>query len=344
MGIGTRVNVIALALVVSLGCAGRSRGTASTPTPPPTTAAPLSMAILGAGAGGVAGRDALDRLFEAPEVTAAGERLLDRLGAAPSLEPRYATFVENVMSRPAMVEAYAALAASNPGGSVEQLTEQIGARLSEGIDGPAFDGALDRALDRLLDRPAVDGAFGELAQALIDRGRFLERLAALLQQWQPDIEAAVGVPMMDERFDARLEQYLDDPARSGALEQALTERIADDPKLRAALAGLLDDDAFFAACETLFQGLLDDPQFQDAATSVLAGLVMEVDATELEARVDRLLVTPDVEHSVVRWAHEVGETAAFDSIADQLGALLDDPNVQGEMFDALVGTVRQQTA
>lgn len=248
------------------------------------------------------------------------------------------------MQQPALIEAFARLAAAEPGASIEETTERVTARLSEGIDGPAFDAALDASIDRLLDRPDVDAAFGRMAEALVERSHLVERLTALLMQWRPELEAAVGAPMDDERFEAQLEQHLGEPAREQALSRLLGSRLADDPGVRQGVAALLDDDAFFDACARLVRSLLESPEFHASASGVLIGMLEEVDAQELGRLVDRVLVTPPVERAVVAWVDDVTASAAFTTFSEQLGLVLDDPNLQAELFTIVVGAPAGPTA
>lgn len=339
----SRLGVALVALGV-LGCAHRARGGDSAP-PSAQAVAPLSHAMLGSASGsGLASSDALDRLFEAPEVTAAGDRLLSRLGEDPRLEPLYAETIDGVMRQPAMLQAFARLSTRDPSASIESIGDEVVARLSAGIEGPVFDAALDESLDHLLDRPTVDEAFGRMADVLIERSRLVEQLGMLMAQWAPELEVAVGVPLDDDRFGPRLEQHLGDPARAQALSSLLSARLANDPGLHSALAGLLDDEAFFGASAALVHGLLTSADFDANATDVLVGMIDEVDAQELRQRVDRVLVTPAVERAVVTWVDEVTTTAAFTTLAERLALVLEDPNLQAELFTIVVGAPAGPTA
>ncbi len=300
--------------------------------------------MLGAGLGGTPGRDAFDRLFDDPEVTAAGQRLLDRLFEAPSLAPLLSGFVSRLFTKPQMLQALASLAAQSPDGGQDDLADRITASLSESVDGPHFDAALDKALDRLLDRPDVDAAFERMAEAMLERGRFVDRLTEMLMRWQPDLEAAVGVPFDHDSFEAKLEEHLGQPGRSEAIEHVVTERIAQDPGIRAALVSLLDDDAFLGSCETLVHGVVGSPSFEDDTTAVFVDLLLDAPPEQLEASVDALLVTPAIERSVVQWSDEIVDSARFRELADTLGQVLEDPNLQAELFDAVVGTPASRTA
>lgn len=342
------LGIVVVALVLP-GCAGRSRASeppapapARGPSPPPVES--LSRAMLGTNVAGLADGEAIDRLFEAPEVTAAGGRLLERLGQDASLEPLYTDFTARMFEQPALLAAMTKLAAADPGGSVESLVSTALARLSTGIDGPAFDTALDRALDRLLDRPTVDAAFGRMAERLVERSRLSERLAALLLQWQPELEAAVGVPMSDERFPSRLEQHMSDPARASAIQALFADRMVDDAGVREGLAALIDDAAFLAACTRVVHALLGGPDVHERSAAVFAGMIDEVDAGELTARVERVLLGPELEAAVVAWTEDVTACASFGTLAERLGAVLDDPNLQAELLAIVAGTAGQRTA
>jgi hypothetical protein len=70
----------------------------------------------------------------------------------------------------------------------------------------------------------------------------------------------------------------------------------------------------------------------------------EVDAEELGRRVDRVLVTPAIETAVVRWTDEVAASAAFTVVAERLGLVLEDPNLQAELFAIVVGAAAGPTA
>lgn len=341
---GLGIVIVALGL---LGCAARSRGTepppaATAPAPPPVTS--LSRAMLGTHVAGLTNGEATDRLFEAPEVAAAGGRLLERMGQEPALEPLYTDFMARMLEQPALVAAMTKLAAADPGGSVEGLVTTALARLSAGIDGPAFDAAIDGTLDRLLERPAVDVAFGHMAEILVERSRLSDRLAALLVEWRPELEAAVGVPMVDERFASRLEQHLADPARASAVQQLFADRMVDDAGVRQGLAALIDDAAFHAACASVVRTVLEGPGFHERAAAVIAGMIEEVDEHELAVRVERLLLTPQLEAAVVRWTEEVTANAAFGTLAERLGAVLDDPSLQAELLAIVAGTAAHRTA
>jgi hypothetical protein len=332
---------LAIACLVALGCAARPRGAAPASSPP---AAPLSAVMLGTSVGGLAGGDALDRLFGAPEVTAAGERLLGRLGQEPSLVPLYDGFVLGLFGQPALLEAFAAMALEEPGISVDALTAKAVARLSAGIDGPVFDAALDGSIDRLLERPMVDAAFGRLAETMVERARITDRLAALVLEWRPELEAAVGVPMTDERFGPRFEQHLADPARAEAIRRLFADRLVDDPGVRRGLAALLDDDAFVGSCAVVVRTLLQSPGLDERASAVLGGMLDEVDAEELGRRVDRVLVTAEIEAAVAAWTDEVAASAAFGTLADRLGLVLEDPNLRAELLAIVVGAPANRTA
>jgi hypothetical protein len=334
----SRSLVVVVLGLVALGCAARSRPSAP---PSPATAAPLSAAMLGA-EGVLTRGDVLDRLFEAPEVTAAGHRLLDRLAREPALVPRYDDFLARLFAHPAVLASFGRVAA--PEGSVDALAETVLARVSAGIDGPAFDTALDGALDRLFDRPHVDAAFGRMADAMVERARFTERLAALMLEGQPELEAAVGVPLADARFAERLEQHLAVPARASALRQLLAERVVDGPGVRTGFAALLDDEAFAGACTLAVGKLLDSPAFHDHAAGVLVGMIDEVDADELGRRVDRVLVTPAMEAAVIAWVDEVTASAAFGVLSEELGLVLEDPSVRAELLSIVAGVPARQTA
>lgn len=328
----------------TLACASRS-APSTPPEPPPTHAvAPLSVALMGGSDGSIASGASIDRLLAAPEVTAAGQRLLQRLGDDPALEPHYSSLLVDLLQQPAMTEAIAGMAARSPGASMEALTDQVVSRLTEGLEGPHFDAALDAALDRLLARPSVDAAFDRMASAMIERARISERLAALLLDWQTELEAAVGLPMRDEAFADRLAAHVREPERSRQLEELLGVRLAEDLQIREALAALLDDDAFAAACAHLLERVLTSSGFMANATAVLAGMVERVDAAELAARVDRVLVTPPIERAVVAWADEIIAARALTTFAQRIGAMLDDPNLQAELFDVLVGAAAGPTA
>lgn len=332
-----------LLVLTAIPACERAAARASTP-PDPAAAAPVSRAMLGEGGLAISGRDALDRLFEAPEVTAAGQRLLDRLGDDPSLAPLYAGFIQSLMQQPALLQALLTIADEDPGASIESLSAQVGERLSEAIDGPEFDAALDASLDHLLDRPDVDAAFERLAEATIERGRFTDKLAALLVQWQNELEDVVGVPMGDERFEARFEAHLADSGRQAALEDLLSERVADDPGIREALAALIEDEAVFVACATLVTDVISSESFVSDTTDVFAGMIVGIDAEELERRVDRVLVTPATEQAVIAWLERIMAAPSFGRLADGLGALLDDPNVQAELYGVLLGTPKGSAA
>jgi len=333
--------LLASCVLVGSGCAARTRG--GEPVAP-ATVAPLSRAMLDVSGGGLAQSDAIDRLFDAPEVTAAGERLWLRLGQEPTLTPLYERFLASLMEHPALLQSLAAMVAAAPDTSADELTTQAIARLSAGLDGPAFDAALDGSLDRLLDRPIVDAAFGRMAEALVEKARFSERLAALMLRWQPELEAAVGVSMSDARFTERFEQHLAVPARAGALRQLITDRMVDDPGVRASLAALLDDEAFSRACVTLVRTMLEVPAFRDDVTVLVVGMIEQVDAGELGRRVDRVLVTPAIEAAVVTWVDDVTAAQAFGALSDRLGLVLEDPNLQAELLAIVVGAPAHRTA
>jgi len=339
-----RMRGLALLLVLTeLGCAARSHASPST-SPPPPPVAPLSLAMLGTSAGGLTDGEALDRLFAAPEVAAAGERLLGRLGREPSLTPLYEGFTAQLFEQPAMLASLARIAMATPGISAEELTATALARLSAGVDGPAFDAALDRGIDRLLDRPTVDAAFGRMAATLVERAHVSDRLAALMLHWRPELEAAVGVPMTDERFASRLTEHMADPARASATQQLFVDRMVDDPGVRAGLAALLDDDAFFGACADGVRAMLESPEFHERSAAVIAGMLEEVDAEEMNVRVDRVLVSPELEAAMVRWSEEVTASAGFGTLAERVGAVLDDPNLQAELLAIIAGTSAGNTA
>ncbi len=335
---------LALLLVfAALGCAGRAptREPASPPSPP---VASLSLAVLGTNVAGLADGEAMDRLFAAPEVTAAGERLLGRLGQEPSLAPLLEGFTAHLFEQPALIQSIASLAVASPGISVDELTSVALARLSTGVDGPAFDAALDRGIDRLLDRPTVDEAFERMAETLVERAHIRDRLAALMLHWRPELEAAVGVPMTDERFVSRFEAHLADPARAAAMQQLFTDRMIDDPGVRTGVAALLDDDAFLAACTGVARTLLGSPAFSASAAAVLAGILDEVDTEELSRRVEGTLVTPELEATMVTWVDAITKSTAFGALAERLGAVLDDPNLQAELLAIIASASTGRTA
>jgi hypothetical protein len=328
--------LLVLIVGAELGCAGRSRGRESE-SPSPPSVAPLSLAMLGTSAGGLTDGEAFDRLFEAPEVAAAGERLLGRLGQDPTLTPLYEGFTTRLFEQPAMLASLARLAMATPGISADELTATAVARLS-------FDTALDRALDRLLDRPAVDAAFGRMADALVERAHITDRLAALMLHWRPELEATLGVPMTDERFGPRLAEHLGNLARTSAMQQLFADRMVDDPGVRESLAALLDDEAFLGACASVIRTLLESPDFQERAAAVIAGMLEEIDTEEMTVRVERVLVTPELEAALVKWSEETTASATFGTLGERLGAVLDDPNLQAELLAIIAGTSVGRTA
>lgn len=339
---------VAIAVLVSPGCAGRSRGGGGESEPPaapaPPPAASLSLAMLGSNGEALTDGEAIDRLFAAPEVSAAGERLLARLGRDPALEPLYTGFTTRLWEQPALLESLTRIAAANPGGSVEDVAATAIGRFSAGVDAPAFDAALDVALDRLLDRPTVDAAFGRMSTVLVERARFRERLVALMLEWQPELEAAVGVPMSDERFAEEIGRHLADPARASAVRALFADRMVDAPGVRQGLVALLDDAAFVAACVAVVHTLLGDPGFDARAASVLAGMLDEVDREEMTRRIERALVTPELEAATVTWVEAVTASPAFATLAERLGAMLDDPSLQAELLAIVAGTPARRTA
>lgn len=336
----TTLATLAVALGLGGGC---RRGSAPTVPPDPSTAAPVSRAMLGGEGLDISGQHAFEALLDSPEVTAAGERILDRLGSDPSLEPLYAEFLESLMQQPALLDALMTLADQDPDASIESLSAQVGERLGEAIDGPAFDAALDRSLDLLLDRPRVDDAFERLADATVSHG-FTDALAELVLRWQPDIEDAVGVAMTDESFEARFEAHLDQPGRAAALEELLVARIGEDPEIRSHFAALLDDEEVFVACAVLVTDVLSSDGFSAHSTDVFAGMIVGVDAEQLDLLVERALVTPQIEQAVVSWVERVMASPSFEALAIRFGRLLDDPNTQAELYDVLLGTPSRSAA
>lgn len=326
--------VLVLGVLGVLGCAARSGSRAPAPVDAPPVA-PLSLAMLGESGSALAHGDVLDRLFEAPEVRDAGSRLLSRVGAEPSLAPLYDGLVARVFQDPAFLAALRGLAP--PGSPLEEVTGIMLARLSASIEGPAFDAALDGALDHLFGRPEVDAAFERLAEALVAKARFSERIAALVLRWRPELEGVVGLAMTDEAFSARFQQHLAEPGRAGAIRQLFADRMVDDPGVRAGLAALLDDEAFARACAELVRAILSHPSFQVDAAAVVAGMVEQIDGVELGQRIDRTLVTPTSEAAVVAFLGQVVQSAAFDALSDRLGRVLDDPNLQAELLSIVAG-------
>ena len=162
--------------------------------------------------------------------------------------------------------------------------------------------------------------------------------------YQADLEDVVGLPMGDERFEARFEAHLADSGRQAALEDLLSERVADDPGIREALAALIEDEAVFVACATLVTDVISSESFVSDTTDVFAGMIVGIDAEELERRVDRVLVTPATEQAVIAWLERLMEAPSFGRLADSLGALLDDPNVQAELYGVLLGTPKGSAA
>lgn len=326
-----------------LACANRSGRSTSPEASPQATVEPLSVALLDKTGGPMmADTEWFERLLESAEVEAAGQRLFDRLGGHPALEPHFDHFVSGLLQQPKLLEAFAAMAARDPDASIDELTARVITRLSEGIDGPVFDAALDASLDRLLDRPAVDDAFGRLVRALLDRARIVERTSALLLQWQPELEAAVGLPMSHDDFVDRLHAHVQQPARERRLRELMIARV--EPRLREGLATLIDDDAFLDACARLVERVLTSSGFETNTTAVFAGMIEQVDAARMGTLIDRILVTPEIERAVAAWADELIASDASTTFADRLGAILDDPSLQAELFDVVVGASAGPTA
>ena len=340
------VRVVALGVFAwsSLACGPRKGEPSTTPEPSTAPVAPVSRAMLSRGGGGTGSFDAIDRLFEAPEVSAAGEKVLERLGSDPALEPLYSGFIAGMLEQPALTQAMVRLAQKNPDLSMEQLAAQVETRLGEGVDSPAFDTALDQSLDRLLDRPDVDAAFERLADDLLTQGQFVDTLAALLIQWQPDLEAAVGVPMTDPGFEARFEAHLAQPGRSEALESLLEAHLVDSPAVRQGLVALIEDQVFYDACAELIRSLLTSPRFDADATAVFAAMIEGVPEAELHQRVDTVLVNPQTEAMAVKWVDQIRTSPAFGALAQGLGDILRDPAVQAELHGVLIGPPARQTA
>ncbi len=326
-----------------MACAGRSKGTSAPTTPSPETVAPVSMALLGGSEGFVPGDDSLDRLLDSPEVAEAGQRLLERLGNDPQLQPLYEGFTSRLATHPALMKALTALIEQLESPDQDPLTLAI-ARVSSALDGPQFDAALDQTFDRLLDRPDVDAAFERIAESLVDQARFGDRIGALLIEWQPELEAALGLPMDHEDFPARLQAHVEQPDRNRALHDLLAARMLADPSVREGLAAILDDEAFFAACAALVTSLFGSPDFESHTVDVLVVMLEQADTAQMKQRLDEVLVTPAMEQAVVTWADQVIASEAFLRFGDQLGKTLEDPNLQAELFDVLVGSPTRATA
>lgn len=88
----------------------------------------------------------------------------------------------------------------------------------------------------------------------------------------------------------------------------------------------------------------DGPGFHERAATVIAGMIEEVDESELTTRVERLLLTSEIEATVVQWTEQVTASSAFGSLAERLGVLLDDPNLQAELLAIVAGTAAHRTA
>ncbi len=336
---------ISLVLAGTVACKSRSGASSRAPEPPEAAVQPLSMALVGAGPGAVVSADIFDRVFDTPTVSAAGRQLFERLSQEPSLSPRYEQFLQGLLGQPVLLATLAKMAENAPpGSSVDDLSEVVMVRLAAGLEGPAFDAALDASLDRLLAQPSVDAAFERMAAALVDRSQLTARVSALMLEWQLDLEVAVGVPMSHADFPERLEAHVEQGGRGEAMRELLGQRMLLRPKTLDSMAALIGDDAFFVACTGLVRGLLDSPDLQERTTLVFVAMIEQADATQLGRRVDDVLVTSEVEQAVARWADEVTASAALTDFAVTLGEALDDPNLQAELYDVLIGASGSRTA
>lgn len=330
-------------VVLAAGCARRSTP-APQPPPDPVAVASLSRAVLAADEGQRLVEDAFDRLFAAPEVTAAGERLLQRLGDAPRLQPSYEAYLGDLLASPAFMAAVVRVASSEPGRSPEQIADSLAARVDAAFESPELDAAFDAVMDELFERPAIDRATERLGGDLVDRSGAVQTIAKLALAWRPDLEAAVGVSMDAPSFEARFEAYMDEPRRAAAVSRVISENMATDPRMVAAVAGLVDGAGMLEITADCIHDVLEAPGFRDATIEVLAALIEGRDRAALQAELQRLLERPEVEAAIVRWFQGLGELRETATLSTALGEIFADPAVQAQLYAALIGVPRGRTA
>lgn len=339
-----RRTIAGLVLLMGLGLGCRPNRATTSPSADSEDSArkaAASLARIGLPAGGGTSIDAkYDALFDSPALSAAGERFLDRVGAAPELAPQFEAFLAALVGDARFLAAAGGLLAQDPTGGIEA----IASRLEQGIDDPTVEAALDTSLDTLFDSKAVDDAAGRLATTLLEHSDLVPRMTQLLLAWQPDLEAALGVPMHHADFEARWQAHLAQDDRSGQVERLVLDHLVAEGSVPQAIVALVESDGFLQVAVDRLTALLGDPAFVNAGIDVFVAIIAGKDPEATAAKIEALVLGPAVSSTAVKWLDDIAALPETAAIGGALGAILDDPELVAQLHAIVVGVPARRTA
>ncbi len=216
----------------------------------------------------------------------------------------------------------AELAHEHPDDSDDELAARIEKLADSAIDGPAFDKALNRGLDRLFQHPDLVRQFRRLDDVADDavrdamRSPSLERaLAKRLTRWNGG-----SIPGRDRATDLLIERVAT-VERLTELYASVLDLPAVEQQSSRAIASLSEKKAFGDLLLKRLRALAADPELRRRARVIFEVLFTDPDdAPALEAAVVRALETPSVARELSGFLDDV--TASPELSAIGTGAML----------------------
>jgi hypothetical protein len=254
----------------------------------------------------------LDRIGDLDLVPGLG-KLKDRIEGDAPLTVSVESFLAELAESDAFHAKIAEVARQNPNDTDDELATRIEKLADSAIDGPAFDKALNRGVDRLLEHPDLirqfrrldDTADGAVRDAM--RSPSLERvLAKQLTIWNDGeipgreratdllIERVATVERLTELYAGVLDLPVVEHQSSRAVALLSEKKAFGDLALRR-LRTLADDAELRRRMRVIFEVLLTDP---DDAPAIEAAVVRALEtpsvARELAAFLDDVIASPEL--------------------------------------------------
>lgn len=294
---------------------------------------------------------AFDRLGEDPAVAEAGAALLTRVGGTEPLASQASAFVADLAQTDAVQAVVQRFIAQHPGMSPDDISAALGAHTSAVVDGPAFQGALDAAIEHLFARARVERAFTRLGDRAVADSHLEKSLTdAFVAVLSPPAEFArlelrLGVPQNDAGFEAALAAYVLDAQRLERLLVAFANELGEQPDSRRAFVAILEHPALVRITAEEVGTLLAAPSFRTGAERTMIALIEERDAATLTDLLERTLVTDAAEDALVSWTDRIArEQPIVAAFGGALTAIAESPEFAERIREIYLGAPSSETA
>lgn len=285
-----------------------------------------------------------DKILDDPRLTPSTDALMAKVSANPDLAATAATLVNSVAESKELQRILVELMAANPGMTPDQVGEAVGAKIEKIMDGPAFDVAFDKSMDKLLAAPQVHRAFDLLGDAAAKNPQMLSFVSDLvsspakLATWNTRLKELNGgvAPSQTKANELllknwlsadRLEKFYIDMFSSPAVQKHVTDAVIE----------LVAEPAFAQHTIKLLEAMAADPELKPRFVNIIDTLLREgASEADISATLDPVLMNPALADAIGEFVNAIVTDDALGAIgSNTLNKALKDPEVN-KLFDDLL--------